>query len=64
MKKNYKKQSNKNVGQKKSLKEKERKCMSNGKDMIIPLIAELIKKMLNESLSNTILLYKNESIHS
>ena len=43
--------------------------MSNGKDMIIHLIAGLIKKMLNEILlneilSNTIPLYKNELIFS
>ena len=44
MKKNYKKQINKDLGQKKSLKEKEINYMSNGKDMIIHLIAGLIKK--------------------
>ena len=43
--------------------------MSNGKDMIVHLIAGLIKKMLNEIflndiLSNAIPLYKNESIFS
>ena len=38
--------------------------MSNGKDMIIHLIAGLIKKMLNEILSNAILLYKIELILS
>ena len=54
MKKNYKKQIDKDLGQKKSLKEKEIKSMSNGKDMIIYLIAELTKMIL----------YKNESILS
>ena len=54
MEKNSKKQTNKNLGQKKLLKEKETSCMSNGKDMIIHLIAGLIKKTL----------YKNESIFS
>ena len=44
MKKNYKKQINKDLGQKKSLKEKEVNYMSNGRDMIIYLIAGLIKK--------------------
>ena len=38
--------------------------MSNEKDMLIHLIAELIKKILNEILSNAIPLYKNESIFS
>ena len=38
--------------------------MSNGKDMIIYLIAGLIKKMLKKILSNAISLYKNESIFS
>ena len=52
MKKNYKKQINKDLGQKQSLKEKEIKYKSNGKDMIIHLIAGLIKMIL----------YKNESI--
>ena len=33
--------------------------MSNGDDMIIHLIAGLIKKMLNEILLNTVPLYKN-----
>ena len=33
--------------------------MSNGKDMIISLIAGLIKKVINEILSNAIPLYKN-----
>ena len=33
--------------------------MSNGKDMIISLIAGLIKKVMNEILSNAIPLYKN-----
>ena len=44
MKKNYKIQINKDLGQKKSLKEKEINYMSNGRDMIIYLIAGLIKK--------------------
>ena len=38
--------------------------MSNGKDTIIHLIVGLIKKTLNESPSNAISLYKNESILS
>ena len=38
--------------------------MSNGDDMIIHLIAGLIKKMLNEILSNAIPLFKNESVFS
>ena len=38
--------------------------MSNGKNMIIHLIAGLIKKMLNEILSDAIPLYENESIFS
>ena len=38
--------------------------MSNGKNMIIQLIAGLIKKMLNEILSDAIPLYENESIFS
>ena len=38
--------------------------MSNGKDMIIHLIAGLIKKKLNEILSNAIPLYKNASVVS
>ena len=54
MKKNYKKQINKDLGQKQSLKENEIKYMSNGKDMIIHLIAGMIKMIL----------YKNESILS
>ena len=48
MKKKYKKQINKNLGQKESLKEKETNYISNGKDMIIYLIAGLIKKDLVE----------------
>ena len=44
MKKNYKKQINKDLGYKKPLKEKETNYTSNGKDMIIHLIAGLIKK--------------------
>ena len=35
MKKNYKKRINKDLGQKKSLKEKEINYMSNAKDMIL-----------------------------
>ena len=38
--------------------------MSNGKDMIIHLIAGFIKKMINKILSNAISLHKNESIFS
>ena len=58
MKKNYKKQINKDLEQKKLLKENDMNYMSNGKDIIIHLIARLIKKtQLNE-----ILLYKNDSI--
>ena len=38
--------------------------MSNGDDMIIHLIAGLIKKMLNEILSNAIPLFKNEPVFS
>ena len=49
MKKNCKKQINKNLGWKKSLKKKEANYMSNGKDIIIHLIVGLIKKMLNEN---------------
>ena len=64
MKNNYKKQINKYLGQKKSLKEKEISCMLKGKDLIIYSIAVLIKKMLNEILSDVISLYKNESIFS
>ena len=48
----------------KKLRRKVINYMSNGKDMIIHLIAGLIKKMLNEILSNAISLYKNESIFS
>ena len=44
MKKNCKKQVNMNIGLKKSIKQKETKYMSNGKDMIIHLISGLIKK--------------------
>ena len=44
MKKNYKKQINEDLGQKKALKEKEINYMSNGKGAIIHLIAGLIKK--------------------
>ena len=38
--------------------------MSNGKDMIIHLIAGLMKMTLNEILLNAISFYKNESIFS
>ena len=38
--------------------------MSNGKDMTIHLIIELIKKTLNEILLNAVSLYKSESILS
>ena len=44
IKKNCKKQIDKDLGQKKSLKEKEMNGMLNGKDMIIYIIAGLIKK--------------------
>ena len=54
MKKNYKKLVKKNLEEKKCLKEKVINFVSNGKDMIIVLIAGLIKKKL----------YKNESIFS
>ena len=37
---------------------------SNGKDLIIHLIVRLIKKTMNEILSNSVSLYKNESILS
>ena len=46
------------------LEEKETSCMSNGKDMIIHLIAGLMKMTLNEILLNAIPFYKNESIFS
>ena len=52
--KELKKQINKDLGWKKLLKEKEINYMSSGKDMIIHLIAGLIKMIL----------YKNESILS
>ena len=39
MKRNYKKQTNKNLQRKKKLKEKETNYMSNGKDMIVHIIA-------------------------
>ena len=54
MKKNYKKQIEKDLGKKKSLKKGKKLYMSNGEDMIINLIAGLIKKFL----------YKIESILS
>ena len=38
--------------------------MSDGKDMIINLVAGMIKTMLNEILSNAVILHKNESIFS
>ena len=44
MKKNRKKRIKKNSQQKKYLKEKAINCMSNGKGMIVVLIAGLIKK--------------------
>ena len=50
MKKNCKKLVKKNLEQKKYLKEKMINCMSNGKGIIIALIAGLIKKILNELL--------------
>ena len=43
---NHKKQINKDLGKKKSFKEKEINYMSNRKDMIIHVIARLIKMML------------------
>ena len=43
MKENYKKQINKDLEYKKSLKEKEINYMSIGKDMMIYLIAGLVK---------------------
>ena len=46
MKNNCKKLIRKNLEQKKYLKEKVIICMLNGKDMIIHLIAGLIKKIL------------------
>ena len=54
IKKNYKKQVNKNLELKKYLKEKVINYTSNGKVMIVHLIVGLIKKIL----------YKNESIFS
>ena len=54
MKKNYKKQIEKDLGKKKSLKKGNKLYMSNGEDMIINLIAGLIKNFL----------YKIESILS
>ena len=50
MKKNYRKLVEKNLEQKKYLKEKLINCMSNGKNTIIVLIAGLVKKTLNEIL--------------
>ena len=58
MKSNYKKQTKKNL-ERKLIKEKETNYMSNGKDVIIHLIAELIKMILNG-----IPLFKNELILS
>ena len=52
MKKNYKKQTKKNLEQKKYLKDRVINCTSNGKGMMIHLIVGLIKNTL----------YKNESI--
>ena len=46
MKNNYRKQINKDLGQKKPLKEKEINYMSSGKDMTIHLIAGLIKTIV------------------
>ena len=46
--KELQKTSQKNLEQKKNLKEKVISCMSNGKDMIIILIVRLIRKTLNE----------------
>ena len=43
MKNNCKKQTNKNLAQKKKLKEKETSCRAKGKDMTIHLKAGLIK---------------------
>ena len=54
MRKNSKKQIKKNLEQKKELRKKEINFISNGKDVVIHLIVELIKRML----------YKNESIFS
>ena len=48
MKKNDKKLVKKNLEQKKYLKVNVINCMSNGKGIIIVLIAGLIKKILNE----------------
>ena len=55
MKKNFKKQTKTEFNVKgKVIKKKETNCMSNGKVMIVCLIARLIKMIL----------YKNESIFS
>ena len=62
--KNCKKPNKKNLEQKEQLKENVINCMSNGNDATIHLIVGLIKKTLNEILSNAISLYKNESILS
>ena len=48
MKRNCKKVVNKNLEQKKYLKEKVINCMTNGKGMIIVLIVRLLKKTLGE----------------
>ena len=64
MKKNCKRQIKNSLEWKKYLKEKVINCMLNGKDTTIQLLFGLIKKILNEILSNAISLYKNESILS
>ena len=48
----------------KVLKRKGENCMSNGKDTTIHLIIGLIRKTLNEIVSNVISFHKNESILS
>ena len=63
MKKNYKRLTKKNLGLKKRLKEKVIDYMSNGKVIMIHLIAGLIKRF-SVILLVTISLYKNESIFS
>ena len=64
MKKNCKKTNHEKFRIEKVIKRKGNKLMSNGKDMIIHLIAGLIKMMLNEIVLNAISLYKNDSIFS
>ena len=56
MKKNYKRLIKKNLEQKKQLKEKMINQMSNGKVMIIRLIAELIKKIQCDSIDYSLIL--------